>query len=209
MGIFSLHTTQTPSQNKWVAWLKEIAITVMVVCAVLAAIQWLQRLGQEGGGGRLQVGSLASEFTLKELDSAQAISLKSLRGLPTILNFWAPWCSACVSELPELANLTLQAEGRFHVITITQESPSVVRAFLENRGLSLRVLYDRHGLISEKYLVDRIPTTVILDAHGRVVHDFAGPPFHGVLLEHMKRLSQTRDEPHPDHNDTPKAMKTH
>jgi cytochrome c biogenesis protein CcmG/thiol:disulfide interchange protein DsbE len=201
VSILSFQKKQALSQNGWFRWLKEIVLSLAIVFLVIGSIQWLQRIAQQGGGGRLPVGSLAPAFTLKELDSAQTLSLNSLRGYPVILNFWAPWCSACVSELPEIAQLTRQASQKFHVITITQEVPSVVRPFLERRALSLRVLYDPTGLVSQKYKVDRIPTTVIVDSQGRVVHDFTGPPFSGVLLEHMAKLSQTTPKPSSLPND--------
>ncbi len=46
----------------------------------------------------------APEFSLPDLEGKQ-VRLSGLRGRPVLVNFWATWCTACWSELPELVKL--------------------------------------------------------------------------------------------------------
>ncbi len=46
----------------------------------------------------------APEFALPDL-VGKTVRLSELRGRPVLVNFWATWCTACWSELPELVKL--------------------------------------------------------------------------------------------------------
>ncbi len=46
----------------------------------------------------------APEFALPDL-AGKTVRLSELRGRPVLVNFWATWCTACWSELPELVKL--------------------------------------------------------------------------------------------------------
>ncbi len=46
----------------------------------------------------------APEFALPDL-AGETVRLTELRGRPVLVNFWATWCTACWSELPELVKL--------------------------------------------------------------------------------------------------------
>ena len=46
----------------------------------------------------------APEFALPDL-AGKTVRLSELRGRPVLVNFWATWCTACWSELPELIKL--------------------------------------------------------------------------------------------------------
>jgi thiol-disulfide isomerase/thioredoxin len=46
----------------------------------------------------------APEFALPDL-AGETVRLTELRGQPVLVNFWATWCTACWSELPELVKL--------------------------------------------------------------------------------------------------------
>jgi len=46
----------------------------------------------------------APDFMLRDL-SGRPVRLSDFHGRPVLLNFWATWCTACWSELPELVKL--------------------------------------------------------------------------------------------------------
>ena len=168
---------------------REVVINALIIGAVVLLMMWWQRQGQRGGGGKLTVGAPAPAFSLADARTGDQRGLTDLRGRPTILNFWATWCSPCVRELPILEALHQSAGDRYHLVTVTQEPPSVVVPFLEQRGFELPALFDADGAVSRHYKANRIPTTVILDAEGRVVHDFAGGAYEDILRDHMAQLT--------------------
>lgn len=172
-------------------WLKEIAIAAVVFAAVYAVMVWVQKQDQKGGGGALPVGTEAAAFELPDARSKQLVSLASLRGKPTILNFWATWCGSCRVELPDLQRVHDASEGKFNLVTISAEPSAKVLAFMANHDppLSLPLLTDRTKRAHRAYEIRSFPTTVILDGEGRIVHDFSGPADADILLDHMERLA--------------------
>ena len=163
---------------------------ILVIIAVVVGLMTLwQRAEQRGEGGSLPVGAPAPGFSLVEMGSGERVNYEDLRGRPAVLNFWATWCVPCRAELPDLARIHAHADGRYRLLTITREPPAIVQPFLEHRALTLPVLYDPGGRVSAAYGVDTIPMTVILDAEGRVVHDFVGSAYPDILVERLERLA--------------------
>lgn len=181
----------TPAESKRTAYrrlAKDVAVGLVVAALVVSVMQVLQSRSQEGGGGRLPVGAVAADFELRSLDDSAPLRLSSLRGKPVLLNFWATWCPPCLRELPDIAELSAAAGDRYHVVTITDDSPTLIRAALASRGLELTVLWDAGGAVATRYGVSKLPTTVIIDAEGRYVHDFTGSASGDILRSHMNRL---------------------
>jgi peroxiredoxin len=173
----------------WRSWAKEALITALICGAVYLVIRHFQHEAQKGGGGNLPVGKVAASFELREVRDGKAVSLSSLQGRPVILNFWATWCPTCVDELPTLDTLNRESDGRYYVYTISSEHPLKLREYMQDEELNVPVLFDRNGLISNAYKVNKIPTTVIIDAQGKLVHDFAGAPDLDIMRDHMDRLT--------------------
>ena len=183
-------TTPESSADRGPRWglAKDLAVAALIAVLVVAGMQWSQRESQRGGGGSLTVGSPAPEFALTRMHDGARVGLGELEGKPVVLNFWATWCGACISELPDLQRLQRELGGSFHLVTLTDEPPSVVRPFLARRALDLPVLHDVGGRVAQRYRVTRLPSTVIIDADGRVVHDFVGVASVDILRGHIERL---------------------
>jgi thiol-disulfide isomerase/thioredoxin len=188
-------TEETPSPRRWTLKriLKEVIEIAVIMLVVVGGMTLYQRADQGGNGGSLPTGSPAPAFSLVEMATGETVNSQDLVGRPTILNFWATWCGPCRSELPDLARLHEQSKGRYRLMTITDEPPGIVKAFLENRRLDLPVLYDPGGRVARGFGVDAIPMTVLLDGQGLVVHDFVGAAYPDILLERMEELISTED----------------
>lgn len=73
---------------------------------------------QEVGGRRNQ---LARDFSGTAPDGATT-RLSELRGQPTIINFWATWCSSCLAELPDFRAVQEEfGADRLHRVAILAE----------------------------------------------------------------------------------------
>jgi peroxiredoxin len=113
-------------------------------------------------------GAIAPDFTLQSL-SGRNVTLSRLRGKPVVLNFWATWCPPCRSEMPDLQLIQEKVGQNIHIIGITQKEPEEdVHAFLQENGYSWTFLHDGSGDVAATYGVRAYPTTVVINAEGRI-----------------------------------------
>lgn len=103
-------------------------------------------------------------------------TLASLRGEPALINFWASWCEPCRKEAPELERLarSLGGAGRLVGIDYTDQADGG-REFIRQYGWTFPILSDPDGVYGARYRFSGLPTTVVLDARGRIVEKLRGP----------------------------------
>jgi thiol-disulfide isomerase/thioredoxin len=113
--------------------------------------------------------TFAPNFTLRDLDG-NALSLSGLRGRVVLLDFWATWCGPCRMQMPHLEKLHREFGGRgLVVIGINVAEPQdLVRRFLDANRFTFTALLDPNGVVAGRYRAHFIPTTVFIDAQGKV-----------------------------------------
>jgi cytochrome c biogenesis protein CcmG/thiol:disulfide interchange protein DsbE len=151
------------------------AVVVVLVAAVVAAVLLT------GGGGRsatkVSSGELAPGFELPNLDEGRSpISLASYRGKPVLVNFWATWCQPCVEEMPRLeaAHRRMGSKVEFLGVDRTDFRPEA-QAFIKKTHVTYPSAYDRDGTLDGSYRLRGMPTSLFIDARGRVVDRVTGP----------------------------------
>ncbi len=114
-------------------------------------------------------------FTLPDLDGTPW-SLEAARGQVVVVNFWATWCPPCVAEMPALDRLQKKfADQPLKVVAVNVgEEPYDVALFLRQVPLDLLILLDGKGQTSKQWNARGLPTTVVVDAEGRVRHHIPG-----------------------------------
>ncbi|MBI5280335.1 MAG: TlpA family protein disulfide reductase [Candidatus Solibacter usitatus] len=136
--------------------------------------------------------------TFPELDlvdlNGSSVPLTKAMGRTTVINFWATWCGPCRMELPELQQLSNEFGRRgLVVLAVNVEGQPVptssmarylelmkprIDSFARSSNLSLPtyVLTDMAQGVLDEFGVplDRIPTTFVLDAKGRIVRFYRG-----------------------------------
>ncbi|WP_156252964.1 TlpA family protein disulfide reductase [Pseudactinotalea terrae] len=112
--------------------------------------------------------------------AGDAVDLAEWRGAPVVLNFWYATCPPCRKEAPDLASLSaeLEADGvRFLGVNHTDE-PATALAFERTFELPYPTLHDSDasGVAALQGLVplQAMPSTVVLDAEGRVAARIIG-----------------------------------
>ena len=94
-----------------------------------------------------------------------------------MINAWATWCGPCRLEMPYLADLhrRLSKEG-LAIAAVSWEEPGQVRTFLEETGADypFLLLSDPDRILQGRFQVIGLPTTLIVDARGRLALHHVG-----------------------------------
>lgn len=139
---------------------------------------------------QLQAGSHPPlpQLSLRNIDGSEIV-LTALAGKPTVINLWATWCPPCRREMPVLVDAQNAHPGVRFVFANQGESAATVARFLDDAGLTPRhVLIDGNSQLARYYRAPGYPTTVFLDAGGRLREIQAGPLSYATLQQHLQRL---------------------
>ncbi len=103
----------------------------------------------------------------------EAVSNKSLKGHPTLLVFWAPWCSVCQRELPVLSRFTSNEKpAQLRVISIGfADTRGNVEGFVRTHpeSFTFPAAFDIDNDVSQAFRVNATPTLIVLDGQGNIV----------------------------------------
>ncbi len=113
----------------------------------------------------------APSFTLPLLTGDGRLALEALRGHPVLLNFWASYCDACKQEMPtlEAAYRRYQSRGAVMVgVDTLGDVPSEARTLVRKMGLTYPMVLDARQDVADQYNIAGLPTSVFIDAAGRV-----------------------------------------
>ena len=119
----------------------------------------------------------APEVAFTDADGKPA-SLGDFAGKPAVVNLWATWCRPCLKEMPSLERLQSQFAGRLVVAAISEDRAGgkVVNPFVAEHALKgLKIYLDPKGEVAHAFKARGLPTSVVLDAKGRVVGKVEGP----------------------------------
>lgn len=155
-----------------------VFVAPILVLLALAGLFWKQL----GAGAPTYVpsgmiGKPAPDFTLPALDAqAESFSHDELdKGEPTIINFWASWCTPCREEHQTLEALAQQKGIRLYGIAY-KDQPEKSRAFLTELGNPFSKLdQDREGRTAIDWGVTGVPETFVVDGKGVIRVHYAGP----------------------------------
>jgi len=156
------------------------------VLALLIALLMPMTIGAGVGGAIAAVAdSAAPSFELVTF-TGEAYSKDSLKGHPTLLVFWAPWCKVCQRELPLMGRFYRQDKpAQLQVISIGfADTRTNVEAFVKARpsDFVFPTAYDEDRWVAQAFKITATPTFVLVDARGQIVLVHRG----GGLLQNMQ-----------------------
>ncbi len=101
-------------------------------------------------------------------------------GRPVVVDVWATWCPPCKASLPELARLQAAAGDRYAVIPLSVDDGGFaeVAAYLQRQAPPVRELRafvpEGQGALEPFGPISGIPTTILVDARGRLRARWSG-----------------------------------
>jgi thiol-disulfide isomerase/thioredoxin len=108
------------------------------------------------------------------------VDLADMRGGPVVVNVWASWCPPCIKEQPDLneAAAALGDDVQFIGLNIRDASLDDAAAYVRDLDVPYSSIYSADGSALLPFagtLTPRsIPSTVVLDAEGRVAASVNG-----------------------------------
>ena len=100
--------------------------------------------------------------------------LSEFRGKPVWVNFWAPWCPACRTEMPRLDGFDLEYRDDGLVIlgVGVRDAPETMRAYAGEVGVTYPIVVDGDGAVANQYQALTLPVHYWIDRDG-IVRDRA------------------------------------
>ncbi len=120
----------------------------------------------------------APDFTVYDIDGNE-VKLSDFEGKPTVVNFWASWCSPCKMEMPDFEEKYLEIGDSVNFLMVnmtdnTRETVKIASEFIASQGYTFPVYYDTAQSAAITYSVYSLPTTYFIDAQGNLVAQASG-----------------------------------
>jgi thiol-disulfide isomerase/thioredoxin len=103
------------------------------------------------------------------------VALASLKGTPVILNFFASYCTPCITEMPALEQVHQELGAKAIVLGLAvTDRKDDAQKMVRRTKVTYRTAQDKDGSVLSTLDGTILPTTVLLDADGKVVASHAG-----------------------------------
>ena len=134
-----------------------------------------QKIESNPNKQKIKIGMQAPDFTAPDPEGKQ-ITLSTIKGKVTIVDFWASWCKPCRIENPNLVKLYDKYHSKgLEIISVSLERGNQKAIWIDAIKKDLLNWYNVSNLkfwqdpIAQAYSVSSIPATFILDENGTVV----------------------------------------
>jgi thiol-disulfide isomerase/thioredoxin len=104
-------------------------------------------------------------------------------GKSKVVVFWASWCDPCAQEAADVQRVSQSAVGRGRVIGVDwNDALSGARSFIKSHSWTFANVRDGEGTVGSAYKLTGLPTTFVVDAHGRIRAMLRGPQSEALLV---------------------------
>ena len=146
--------------------------TTTLLAALLLIAAPLQ--AQESG---ITVGSDAPGAVVETLDGKSVDLADWVKKGPTLLQFWATWCTNCKALEPKINAAVAKYAGKIKVVAVAvsvNQSVERIKAYKERYHMTHDIVYDRKGFAADAYEVAATSYIVVVDGKGKVVYTGTG-----------------------------------
>ena len=138
----------------------------------------------------------APPLQFRTLDGKE-IGAKEFAGKVVLVDFWATWCGYCAKSRPEVEAITRRNAGKpFARVSISADANEQnLRKFLVEHPPMSHQVWDNRGQLSATFNVQGLPTHLLIDPAGQVVHalygwrDGYGPELDRAISAELDKLA--------------------
>lgn len=120
---------------------------------------------------------LAPTLALAEPPADKSVPprLQQFAGKVVYVDFWASWCAPCAESFPWLNTLQQKFGERLVVVGVNVDTqPKDAERFLKRHPAQFAILPDPQGEIAAHYEIPGMPSSLILDEKGKLLHLHSG-----------------------------------
>ncbi len=174
---------------------RALMVTGAIAAAAILGVAALSARPRGGTSvtGTPALGEPAPEVTLTDFEG-ESFSLQDYEGRPVVMNFWASWCPFCAAEMPDFEKVHRSVSEDVTFLGIDQcescqgGSRGAAERLARETGVSYRLAEDPNGSVFVAFGGSSMPTTIFIDANGRVVESVGGMLSEGQLRDYIARL---------------------
>jgi thiol-disulfide isomerase/thioredoxin len=124
-----------------------------------------------------------------ELFDGSSATFEEFEGTPLVINFWASWCPACVSELPEFQAVHEQRSDEVTFLGIANADVRPAAVGLAGEvGLTYSLADDPNGVLFREFGLFAMPSTLFVSPDGEILEVFAGQLNEAALNDRINKL---------------------
>ncbi len=126
--------------------------------------------------GALEPGDAAPQFAAPPLEGQEQVALATYKGKVVWVDFWASWCTPCLTAMPLLEKLRQELPAdSFQIVAVNVDRDlDKARAFLRDHPVGYPSASDPQGRLPQSYGVETMPTSFLIDRKGVIRHVHRG-----------------------------------
>jgi len=147
-------------------------------------------------GGSSSTGRAAPELPRERL-AGPSITVPALlagaHGRPSLVVFWASWCGPCTREAPEVERFYRSPSGHGRVAGVDwSDGLEGARSFVRRYSWTFPNMRDAEGTVGNAYGLTVLPTTFVVNSHGRIRSVLHGPQSEATLERALAEVEHGR-----------------
>lgn len=137
----------------------------------------------------LEKGDMAPDFELQTIDG-ETVRLSDFRGEKVMLNFWATWCPPCRAEMPDMQKFHENKDVTILAVDLfdTESKIEDVEEFMDDYGVTFKVLLDEGSTVSTKYGIQPIPTSYMINSKGVIENMAFGALNYELMVQELDKM---------------------
>ncbi len=146
---------------------RPLATAALIVASALIAVV----AGSCGSGAGDDVQATDIEF---EMLDGGTTTVGDFLDRPVVLNFFASWCTPCITEMPALESVHQQRPDIAFVGLAVNDTPTRAREIVTDTGVTYATGIDPNSAIGNAYEILGMPTTLFITTDGEIVYQHTG-----------------------------------